>query len=130
MVSSDEQVAEVGTNPISHCRCQRTDRQCGAVTMVKLFNRGWRAVTLTTDIVTDTVENMASVDNPIAHIPVVPVDQLGSLEDLNLPLLVREIGERKKQKLLKRMVELEREMEKAQKELHQLNVLLEAANTL
>jgi hypothetical protein len=71
---------------------------------------------------------MATLDTPIANIPAIPSEHVGSLEDVNLPLLVRELGERKKQKLLKRMVELEREMEKAQKELSQLNILLEAAN--
>ena len=89
-----------------------------------------KTVTTAVDVVSDTVEDMAQVDTPLANLPHIPSDHAGSLEDINLPLLVRELGERKKHKLLKRMVELEREMEKAQKELSQLNVLLDAANGL
>jgi hypothetical protein len=95
--------------------------------MMQLFKK---TVATAVDVVTDTVEDMATLDTPIANIPAIPSEHVGSLEDINLPLLVRELGERKKQKLLKRMVELEREMEKAQKELAQLNVLLDAANSI
>ena len=98
--------------------------------MMQLFKQGGKAVTTAVDMVSDTVEDMAAVDTPLANLPEATPDHAGSLEDINLPLLVRELGERKKHKLLKRMVELEREMEKAQKELSQLNILLEAANKI
>ena len=89
-----------------------------------------KTVTTAVDVVSDTVEDMAPADSQITNLPVITGEHVGSLEDLNLPLMVRELGLRKKQKLLKRMVELEREMEKAQKELAQLNILLDAANKI
>ena len=98
--------------------------------MMQIFRKSGHAVTAAVDVLTDTVEDMGQVDTPLAHLPEVTPDRAGSLEDINLPLLVRELGERQKQKLLKRLWELEREMEKARKELAQLNVLLDAANSL
>ena len=98
--------------------------------MMKIFRKSGEAVTTAVDVLSDTVDDLTHAEYPLPSIPVVTGEHVGSLEDLNLPLLVRELGERKKQKLLKRLVELEREMEKAQKELVQLNILLDAANSL
>lgn len=99
--------------------------------MVKLFNRGWRAVTLTTDIVADTVEDAATVDTPLHSLPSVTAEHPASLgDDINLPLLVKELGGRKKLKLSNRRKEILQELEKIDKELIQLDILLEAANKI
>jgi hypothetical protein len=99
--------------------------------MVKLFNRGWRAVTLTTDIVSSGVEEMTNVDMPLPHLPKGTDDYPPSIgDDCNLPLLVRELGSRKKLKLSKRREAILKELEGIDKELTQLDVLLEAANSL
>ena len=99
--------------------------------MTKLFNRGWRAVTVTTDIVTDTVEDVVNVDSPLTHLPSVTAEYPASIgDDINLPLLVRELGTRKQEKLVKRKAIIQKELEAIDKELEQLDVLLDAANSL
>ena len=88
-------------------------------------------MTLTTDIVTDTVEDVARIDSPLSHIPSVTAEYPASIgDDINLPLLVRELGGRKKMKLTKRREAILKELEGIVKELEQLDVLLEAANSL
>ena len=99
--------------------------------MVKLFNRGWHAVTLTTDIVNSGVEEMTNVDMPLPHLPKGTDEYPPSIgDDCNLPLLVRELGSRKKLKLVKRRDVILKELQGIDKELLQLDVLLEAANSL
>ena len=99
--------------------------------MVKLFNRGWHAVTLTTDIVSSGMEEMTNVDMPLPHLPKGTNEYSPSIgDDCNLPLLVRELGSRKKLKLTKRREAILKELEGIVKELEQLDVLLEAANSL
>jgi hypothetical protein len=99
--------------------------------MVKLFNRGWRAVTLTTDIVNSGVDELTNPDTPLAHLPKYTPEPSPSIgDDCNLPLLVRELGGRKKEKLSKRRDAILKELEGIVKELEQLDVLLEAANSI
>lgn len=92
--------------------------------MVKLFNRGWNAVNL-------TVDNIVDPEAPIDRLPTHTNDYPMSMgDDINLPLLVRELGERKKRKLTLRQTELIGELDKIEEELVQLDVLLKAANSL
>ena len=99
--------------------------------MVKLFNRGWHAVTLTTDIVSSGMEEMTNVDMPLPHLPKGTNEYSPSIgDDCNLPLLVRELGSRKKLKLSKRRDAILKELQSIDKELAQLDILLEAANKI
>ena len=92
--------------------------------MVKLFNRGWRQVNVVVDDIVDP-------DSPVDILPDHTNEHPASLgDDINLPLLVRELGERKKLKIVKRREELVKELDKLDKELMQLNVLLDAAHSL
>ena len=91
---------------------------------MKLFNRGWNSVSV-------TVDEMVDPHSPVDHIPHVTDEHPGSIgDDINLPLLVMEMGTRKKKKLAARRIELLNELEKIDKELMQLDVLLDAANSL
>ena len=91
---------------------------------MKLFNRGWNSVSMTVDTIVDA-------EAPVDHIPHVTDEHPGSIgDDINLPLLVMEVGTRKKQKLATRRTELLKELEKIDKELVQLDVLLDAASSL
>jgi hypothetical protein len=99
--------------------------------MVKLFNRGWRAVTLTTEIVNSGVDELTNPEVPLAHLPKYAPEYSPSIgDDCNLPMLVRELGGRKKEKLSKRRDAILKELEGIVKELEQLDVLLEAANSI
>ena len=99
--------------------------------MVKLFNRGWNAITLTTDVVTSGVEEMTNMDMPLSHLPKGTDEYSPSIgDDCNLPLLVRELGGRKKLTLVKRRDAILKELQGIDKELLQLDVLLDAANSL
>jgi ribosome assembly protein YihI (activator of Der GTPase) len=99
--------------------------------MVKLFGGGWRAVTLTTDVVASGMEELTNIDTPLTHLPKSTNEYSPSIgDDCNLPLLVRELGGRKKEKLSKRREAILKELEGIVKELEQLDVLLEAANSL
>ena len=92
--------------------------------MVKLFNRGWRSVSMTVDEIVDS-------ESPVDHLPNVTGEHLGSIgDDINLPLLVRELGGRKKTTLNKRREQLLKELDTIDKELMQLDVLLDAAEKL
>ena len=92
--------------------------------MVKLFNRGWHSVTMTVNEVVDS-------DSPVDYLPNVTGEHPGSIgDDINLPLLVMEVGTRKKKKIAARRIELLKELEKIDKELMQLDVLLDAATPL
>jgi hypothetical protein len=92
--------------------------------MVKLFSKGWNQVTVAVDDIVDP-------ESPITTLPDHTNEHPASLgDDINLPLLVREMGERKKYKLIKRREELVKEMDMVDKELMQLDVLLDAANSL
>ena len=99
--------------------------------MVKLFNRGWRAVTLTTEIVNSGMNDLTSPEVPLAHLPKYSPEYSPSIgDDCNLPLLVRELGGRKKEKLSKHREAILKELEGIDKELLQLDVLLNAAASL
>lgn len=92
--------------------------------MVKLFNRGWNRVNIVVDEIVDP-------DSPVDTLPAHTNEHPASIgDDINLPLLVREIGERKKRKLIKRREELVKELHLIDKELMQLDVLLDAAHSL
>lgn len=99
--------------------------------MMKLFNRGWRAVTLTTEVVNSGVDDLTNPDLPLPHLPKYTPEYSPSIgDDCNLPLLVRELGGRKKLKLSKRRQQILKELDTIDKELMQLDVLLDAANSL
>lgn len=99
--------------------------------MMKIFRKGGQAVTTAVDVLTDTVEEVATADTPLHSLPNVPAEHTASIgEDINLPLLVKELGGRKKLTLERRRKEITAELEKIDKELTQLHVLLEAANSL
>ena len=86
---------------------------------------------MTTDIVNSGVEEMTNVDVPLPHLPKGTDEYPPSIgDDCNLPLLVRELGSRKKLKLVKRRDVILKELQGIDKELAQLDVLLEAANSL
>lgn len=77
------------------------------------------------------MEDIVDPDLPLLHLPDVTGEHPASLgDDVNLPLLVREMGGRKKLKLSKRRQELLKELDTIDKELMQLDVLLDAANSL
>ena len=98
--------------------------------MMKMFNQGWHAVTLTTDIVSGSMD-ASTLDTPLHHLPKHMPDYPPSIGiDCNLPLLVREVGTKKKEKLSKRREEILKELKEIDKELEQLDVLLDAANSL
>jgi hypothetical protein len=101
--------------------------------MMKMFQKGKRAVLTTADVITDTAEDMLPDSYTIPDMPnsYMPDHAMGSIgEDINLPLLVRELGARKQQLLTKQRDQLLRELEKTEKELYQLEVLITAANAL
>jgi hypothetical protein len=99
--------------------------------MVKLFNRGWRAVTLTTEIVNSGMDDLTSPEVPLAHLPKYSPEYSPSIgDDCNLPMLVRELGARKKKKLAERRATILKELEGIDKELLQLDVLLDAAHSI
>jgi hypothetical protein len=78
-----------------------------------------------------TVNEVVDQDTPVDHIPHVTGEHPGSIgDDVNLPLLVRELGGRKKLKLSKRRQQLLKELDTIDKELMQLDVLLDAAEKL
>ena len=92
--------------------------------MVKLFNRGWHSVSMTVNEVVDP-------HSPVDHLPNVTGEHLGSIgDDINLPLLVRDVGTRKKKKLGTRRTEILKELDKIDKELMQLDILLDAVEKL
>ena len=92
--------------------------------MVKLFNRGWNSVTMSVNEVVDP-------DSPVDHLPNVTGEQLGSIgDDINLPMLVRDVGNRKKKKLVSRRNDILKELEKIDKEMLQLDILLDAVEKL
>jgi hypothetical protein len=95
--------------------------------MVKLFNRGLRAARA----VSSTVDEIICPDYPVNYLPSAAREPLGSIgDDINLPLLVRELGGRKKLTLSKRRQQLLKELNTIDKELMQLDVLLDAAEKL
>ena len=88
-------------------------------------------MTLTTDIVSSGMEEMTNVDMPLPHLPKGTNEYSPSIgDDCNLPLLVRELGSRKKLKLSKRRDAILKELQSIDKELAQLDILLEAANKI
>lgn len=92
--------------------------------MVKFFSKGWNQVTLAVDDIVDP-------ESPLTTLPDHTNEHPASIgDDINLPLLVRELGERKKDKLWKRRAQLVKELDVIDKELMQLDVLLDAANSL
>lgn len=85
--------------------------------MVKLFNRA--------------VNEIVDPDAPVDNLPNVTGEYPGSIgDDINLPLLVREVGNRKKAKLEARKKEIGQELAKIDMELHQLAILLNAVAQL
>lgn len=98
---------------------------------MSLFNKGSKAVTDAVDIVTDTVDEMTTMDMPLVTLPDSTGEHPASIgDDVNLPLLVRELGGRKKLKLSRRREQILKELDTIDKELMQLDVLLDAANSL
>lgn len=96
-----------------------------------IFRKGTKAVTTAVDVVSDTVEDVASVETPLHSLPSVTAEHPASIgDDINLPLLVKEMGGRKKLKLSNRRKEILQELEKIDKELIQLDILLEAAHKI
>jgi hypothetical protein len=99
--------------------------------MMTIFKRSGRAVTTTVDILTDTIDDLASMELPMHKLPNSVGEYPASIgDDINLVLLVRELGARKKIKMVSRRDELLKELNQIDKELLQLNVLLDAANSL
>ncbi len=77
------------------------------------------------------VVDMVDPELPLQHLPDTTGEHPASLgDDVNLPLLVREMGGRKKTKLTKRRQDILKELDTIDKELMQLDVLLDAANSL
>lgn len=98
---------------------------------MSLFNKGSKAVTTAVDVVTDTVDEMTTMDLPLVTLPDATGEHPASIgDDVNLPLLVRELGGRKKLKLARRREQILKELDTIDKELMQLDVLLDAANSL
>lgn len=92
--------------------------------MTKFFNRGWNSVSV-------SVDQMVDPDSPVDHLPNVTGEHPGSIgDDINLPLLVMEMGTRKKKKIAARRIAILKELEVIDKELMQLDVLLNAAASL
>lgn len=92
--------------------------------MVKIFNRGWNRVTMSVDTIIDS-------ESPVDKLPNVTGEQLGSIgDDINLPMLVRDVGSRKKKKLVSRRNDILKELEKIDKEMLQLDILLDAVEKL
>lgn len=78
-----------------------------------------------------TVDHIVDPHSPVDHLPNVTGEQLGSIgDDINLPMLVRDVGNRKKKKLATRRNEILAELEKIDKEMLQLDVLLDAVHSL
>ena len=92
--------------------------------MVKIFNRGWNRVTMSVDTIIDS-------ESPVDKLPNVTGEQLGSIgDDINLPMLVRDVGSRKKKKLVSHRNDILKELEKIDKEMLQLDILLDAVEKL
>lgn len=83
--------------------------------------------------VVDTLD--AAMVAPAPGLEHIPADATGEHpasygDDINLVLMVKEVGARKKVKMVKRREALVKELEQIDKELLQLDVLLDAANSL
>lgn len=99
--------------------------------MMQIFRKSGQAVSTALDIVNDTVDDVV---NPIAPLHIIP-DNTSEFpasigDDINLILLVKELGARQKLKMTKRREELMKELNMLDKELGQLDVLLDAVNSL
>jgi hypothetical protein len=98
--------------------------------MTKLFNRGWSAVTVTTDIVTDTVEP-SRLHDPLPSLPKHNPEPSPSIGiDCNLPLLVKDIGSLKLTDLTHRKQKITKELVEIDLEITQLQKLLDVVNNL
>ncbi len=92
--------------------------------MIKMFRRSIRQVS---NVVDEVVDPEAPVDN----LPNVTGEHPGSIgDDINLPLLVKEVGTRKKIRIVARRQEILKELEKLDKEMLQLDILLDAVSKL
>ncbi len=100
--------------------------------MMALFRKGGKVIGTAVDIVTDTAtDSFSPAEMPLPSLPNVTDEHPASLtDDINLPLLIREMGSRKQAKLHQRQKEILLELEKIEKEMAQLDVLLNAANSL
>ncbi len=77
------------------------------------------------------VDEIVDPEIPLLHLPDTTGEHPASIgDDVNLPLLVRELGSRKKLKISRRREELLKELQTIDKELLQLDVLLDAANSI
>jgi hypothetical protein len=95
--------------------------------MVNFFKR---SITTTVDTVNDTFDAL-STELPLPHLPRMTDPHPASFgDDINLVLLVKEHGARKKVKMTERRDHLVKELAQIDKELTQLDVLLTAANSL
>lgn len=97
--------------------------------MMKLFRKSEEVI----GSVVDTVNSLALPEsNMVPHIPTTETGEYpASLGDeLNLVLLIKEHGSRKKLKMVNRREVILKELEQIDKELLQLDVLLAAANSL
>lgn len=85
--------------------------------MVKLFKRA--------------VQEVVDPDSPIDHMPEDVAALPGSIGmDINLPLLVKDVGTHQRQKLVARRNQIIVELQKIEKEMAQLDVLLDAVDRL
>lgn len=99
--------------------------------MLKLFRQSGAAVTTAVDAAMDTAEEFVRIESPLAHLPSSTGEYPASLtDDINLPLLVREVGARRMAKIVRRQTELTKELYELDKEHKQLSILLEAANSI
>lgn len=81
----------------------------------------------------DTIDSMTIPPNNT--VPRIPTDATGEYpasfgDEINLVLLVKEHGSRKKERMANRRAAILKELEQIDKELVQLDVLLDAANSL
>jgi hypothetical protein len=96
--------------------------------MMQFFKK---TVTTAVDVVNSTMDELSPLDMPLHTVPSASADYPSSIgDDINLPLLVREMGARKKLKLSQRREDVLKELTRIDKELVQLDVLLDAANSL
>ena len=98
---------------------------------MNIFKKSGKAVTTAVDAVTDTVDELTTVDSPLLHLPNVTGEHAAALgDDFNIVLLVKEHGARRQHMLIRQRNQLLKELDAVDKELAQIDVLLKAAETL
>lgn len=95
--------------------------------MMKLFRKSEQVV----GAVVDTVDHAMSIDPPLPAVPATTGEFPASIgENFNIVLLVKEHGVRRQRKLAQKRTELLGELQKIDKELLEIEVLLKAVNSL